>query len=419
MATVNFLYRSTRESGFLTLRLLYTYDSVNYTVPAKTKLEVSKKYWEKQHNSKSRDITISNLQVETKSELNRISNHIIKEFNNTPDPAQIIKQLLLPQWVENYYSPDKGDKEIPTHLIKFIDYFLEQKSIDLRPRSLQKYKVIKHKLERLEKSLKKTILIRNVNEDFKHLFNTYCKGENYSSNTISKELGGIKTFCKFAKSKGLEVHRELDELKLNKEKTDTIYLSFEEIKQIETAHLDKPHLRNAREWLIISCFTGQRISDFMRFTKKMIRIENGNTFIEFEQKKTGKLMTIPLAKEVQAVLDNNNGEFPPSISDQHYNKHVKEVCKIAEIDEEVYGGKSINVSKNPAENQFRKVQGLYPKHELVSSHIGRRSFATNHYGIVPTTILIYITGHSSEAMFLNYIGKSNKDMAIEAAKYFK
>jgi hypothetical protein len=27
-------------------------------------------------------------------------------------------------------------------------------------------------------------------------------------------------------------------------------------------------------------------------------------------------------------------------------------------------------------------------------------------------------GHSSEIMFLNYIGKSNKDMALELKKYF-
>tara|TARA_B100000795_G_scaffold200611_1_gene154395 strand:+ start:255 stop:737 length:483 start_codon:yes stop_codon:yes gene_type:complete len=151
MATVNFLYRSKRESGFLTLRLLYTDDSVNYAISAKTKLEVSKKYWTKQHNTKSRDITISNLRKETYEELNRIDNHIIKEFHNTLAPAQVTKQLLA-QWVENYYSPDKGVKEIPTHLIKFIDYFLVQKRIDLRPGSLQKYKVIKHKLQRFELS---------------------------------------------------------------------------------------------------------------------------------------------------------------------------------------------------------------------------------------------------------------------------
>jgi len=54
----------------------------------------------------------------------------------------------------------------------------------------------------------------------------------------------------------------------------------------------------------------------------------------------------------------------------------------------------------------------------VTSHIGRRSFATNFYGIIPTSYLIYTTGHSTEAMFLNYIGKSNKDIALEMAKYF-
>ena len=67
---------------------------------------------------------------------------------------------------------------------------------------------------------------------------------------------------------------------------------------------------------------------------------------------------------------------------------------------------------------YRKKSGIYKKYELVTSHIGRRSFATNFYGIIPTSFLIYMTGHSTEAMFLNYIGKSNKDIALEMTKYF-
>jgi hypothetical protein len=50
--------------------------------------------------------------------------------------------------------------------------------------------------------------------------------------------------------------------------------------------------------------------------------------------------------------------------------------------------------------------------------VGRRSFASNYYGKIPTTYLIFITGHSSEKMFLNYMGKSNKDLAVEVSKYF-
>ena len=66
----------------------------------------------------------------------------------------------------------------------------------------------------------------------------------------------------------------------------------------------------------------------------------------------------------------------------------------------------------------QKKSGIYKKYELVTSHIGRRSFATNFYGKIPTSFLIYMTGHSTEAMFLNYIGKSNKDIALEMTKYF-
>ena len=67
----------------------------------------------------------------------------------------------------------------------------------------------------------------------------------------------------------------------------------------------------------------------MRFTKEMIRIEKGKSLIEFEQQKTGKLMTIPLHKKVKTILEKNNGEFPNRISDQRYNDYIKEVCKIA------------------------------------------------------------------------------------------
>ncbi|WP_299155832.1 hypothetical protein [uncultured Christiangramia sp.] len=46
-----------------------------------------------------------------------------------------------------------------------------------------------------------------------------------------------------------------------------------------------------------------------------------------------------------------------------------------------------------------------PKHRAVSSHIGRRSFATNYYGKIPTPLLLAATGHSSERQFQAYVGK--------------
>jgi hypothetical protein len=66
----------------------------------------------------------------------------------------------------------------------------------------------------------------------------------------------------------------------------------------------------------------------------------------------------------------------------------------------------------------RKKSGTFEKWELVSSHIGRRSFSTNNYGKIPTSLLIGATGHSSEKMFLEYIGKTDSQKAIQLAEYF-
>jgi integrase len=273
-------------------------------------------------------------------------------------------------------------------------------------------------LQRLESFRKKQILIADVNDSFKNEFVSYCKGESYAQNTIQRELAIIKTFCKHARFVGIETHPQLDSLMLEKEKVSKIYLSFEDLTKIENISKDKltDSLENAKDWLIISVYTGQRISDFMRFTKEQIRIEDGKHLIEFTQQKTGKNMTVPLHNKVLEILNKRNGSFPYRISDQKYNDFIKEVCKLAEINEPTTGSKMIETKKGS--KIYRKQSGTYKKYELVTSHIGRRSFATNFYGKIPTTYLIYITGHSSEIMFLNYIGKSNKDLALEITKYF-
>ena len=128
-------------------------------------------------------------------------------------------------------------------------------------------------------------------------------------------------------------------------------------------------------------------------------------------------MTIPVHPKVTEILNKRNGMFPYAISDQKYNDYIKTVCELAEITQMVIGSKLIETA--PESGIFRKVKGTYRKCDLVTSHIGRRSFASNFYGSIPTSLLINITGHSTETMFLTYIGKSNKDLAKETHKYFK
>lgn len=416
MASVNFLYRSTKDSANLNLRLLYRYNGTDYVFGAKTKFEVSKYYWTKQHNKKSKDIDVTNQQTETNTELNKIENHVLNAFNSV-NPDEVNKQWLQTQ-IDNYYNPPKQAESIPTNLIKYIDFYIKYRQHEITETSKRKFNVIKHKLQRFQTERKKPLLIKDINESFKNEFVIFQKKEQYSQNTMQRELVFIKTFCKHARFLGLETSPQLDDLKLERQKVDKVYLTFEDLEKIESIDQDKltESLDNAKDWLIISAYVGQRVSDFMRFTDELIRIEDGKHYLEFTQKKTNKLTTIPVHPKVIEILNKRNGKFPYKISDQKYNDYIKDVCELAELNEPTKGSKLLETE--PESGIFRKKQGVYSKWELVTSHIGRRSFATNFYGKIPTSYLINITNHATESQFLSYVGKSSKDIAKDTFKYF-
>lgn len=437
MATVNFLYRSTKERANLHLRLLYRFKETDFVFGVNTKCEVFKNYWESNHviDKKTKKIKgtkdpeILNKRLELTNELSKIENYILTAFNSA-DPLEIDKVWLQNQ-MELYYNPIKENESLPTELLKYFNYFIECKKNEVANSTLKKYNVIKHLLERYITETRKKIQISDVNDNFKINFENYCLIHKYAPSSISKYIKTIKTVCYHAKHNGIETSHQLDKIKTPQYETEKIYLTFEELEKIE--QIDKRKLNynyeNAKDWLIISCFTGQRISDFMRFKKEMIRYERNKLgvskpFIEFTQVKTEKIMTVALHPKVIEILEKRKGNFPNTISDQKYNLYIKQVCRIAKIEQITIGSKLKDINeedkteKKDSNKLFRKEKGAFPKWELVTSHIGRRSFATNFYGLIPTTYLINVTGHSSESMFLNYIGKSNKDLAMEITNYF-
>ena len=416
MASVNFLYRSTKEKSNLNLRLLFRNNGKDYVFGAKTNIEISKYYWSKQHKKKSKDIEITNKQTDINNELNRIENYVLNAFNSVN--IETINKEWLQTQIDYYYNPPKQEKSIPIDLINYIDFYINYRKNEITKSTLKKINVIKALLIRFETFRNKTIFINQINDNFKNEFINYCKKEVYAQNTIQRAFVFIKTFCKHAHYLGVEIHNQLDSLRIDRQKVEKIYLTFEDLSKIENISKNQltDSLDNAKDWLIISCYSGQRISDFMRFTDEQIRIENDKSLLEFTQKKTGKNMTVPLHPKVLEILNKRKGKFPYKISDQKYNVFIKTVCELAKINESIKGSKLLETKKGS--KTFRKQSGTFKKYELVTSHIGRRSFATNFYGTIPTTFLIYITGHSTESMFLNYIGKSNKDLALEITKYF-
>lgn len=417
MATVNFLYRSNKPEAKLILRLLFRHEGTDYVFAGNTKISVTKEYWVKYHlSTRISDIKISNFKTEVNTKINEISNYILNEFENC-NPIEIDKKWLTTR-IDNFYNPKKNEV-IPLDLVSFFDYYINYRKNDLSKALFLKNNTIRDKLKEMQIFRKQTIYITDVNELFMNEFVDYYKYKNYAHNTAQREFGFIKTVCKKAKFLGLEISHQLDALTIKPKEVKNIHLTFEELDKINTTEFKSvktkiatythKELIDAKDWLIISAYSGQRVSDFMRFTNDMITIKDNRKFLEFTQQKTNTKMTISIHNKILEILEKRGFNFPDRINDQRYNLLLKEVCKQAKIDNIVFGGLMID---------NRIVSSDYKKYQLVSSHIGRRSFATNFYGILKTNQLKNMTGHSTEKMLLTYIGKANDDIAVEVAEIF-
>ncbi len=401
MATINYFIQSESNLAGIYVRLR---DGRNIDAKAKTRFAISPANWS-QTKGQPKNLR-DEASKELFNELVKLKSDLLNHFNRS-----VGKQTIDTLWLKDFITPPVQVGAIPTKLIEYFDYYALHKKNAIGTSTYKRNNVYKRLVERFETDAKKEYFIKDVNADFKLNFELYCQKEGYAPNTIARSIKFIKTICYHARNNGIETHFQLNSIAAKLQKVDKIYLTVAEIAKIEKKLFDVDYLQNAKEWLIISCETGQRVSDFMRFKKENIRYQGKVPLIEFTQVKTGKKMAIPLSKKVMSILKKHKGDFPRQISDQRYNEYIKKVCELAGLKEKVKGSKLDIETK-------RKESGMFPKYELVTSHIGRRSFATNNYGRIPTSLLINVTGHATESMFLEYIGKTVTEKAIQLAEYF-
>lgn len=293
-------------------------------------------------------------------------------------------------------------------LLFFIDLYIKNKKDIICHSTYKRYKVFFNLIKRFEGFTMKHLLLDDIDLEFVKKFFEFGKMEEYSDSTINRTIHFIKTILNFIERKGIRTNvREL-EIRKEKQKKEVISLNEEEILRIK--HTEVPsELRAAKQWLIISCYTGQRFSDFIEFsTEKIIEIK-GKTCIKFTQKKTGKEVLLPLHQIVMNILKNNNNQFPEKINIQNYNQQIKKIAEIAGINQTLKARKRIG---------YRVKNMLVEKWQTVTSHIGRRSFATNFYGKIPTPLLMEATGHSSEQMFLRYINPIDDQRIVSLSILF-
>ena len=196
-------------------------------------------------------------------------------------------------------------------------------------------------------------------------------------------------------------------------KTEFITLSFEELKEIEYKEIKIKELDITRDWLLICCYTAQRVGDFLNYTKdNLITLDDDNLYLDIVQAKTKQQVYIPLNNTIKRILKKYNNNFPPlyskskSYNEKKFNELVKRVGSYCGLNEIVTANLKV---KNRLETITDK------KYKFLQSHTGRRSFATNYNGKINTRLIMAITGHKSETVFNNYIQRKPDELAKEFA----
>ena len=383
--------------------------------------------------SETKQIVLATKEIDyigINEKLRELDSFIQKEYNNNVINEEIINSKWLKEKINICFNRETNNTEIDNKLFfsNFITSFIEEaktkktkKNTPLKTRTIQHYKTTLNKLTAFENYIGKRIKFSDLTIKFHTEFKTYLEvEEKLNPNTIGGYIDDVKLFLNNADKKGFKFPNDfkLSDFFSPSNKTKDIYLKESEIDLIYNTEFEQDYLDNARDWFIVGLRTGLRVSDILKLTPK--NIVDG--FIEKETIKTEFPVIIPIHKQVQTILNKRNGNFPRKISDQKFNDYIKIVSEIVGLTEICEGTKMmpIEIIQNGKKKIIhRKTFGNFPKHELVSSHVCRRSFATNLYGKLDTLTIMKITGHQTESQFLKYIKITPREYAENLKNYWK
>ncbi|MCR5644310.1 MAG: site-specific integrase [Prevotella sp.] len=239
--------------------------------------------------------------------------------------------------------------------------------------------------------------------------------KNYMNSSVTKNLSLIKVVIRWAYRRGFHNNNKFETFKPKMKTTQkkVVFLTKAELDQIEKAELPetKLYLYRVRDVFLFQCYSGLRYSD----VANLKRCDVHDDFFEITTVKTCDSLRIELNKHSKAILDKYKmydfpkGKALPVISNQRMNEYVHELCKEAKISEPV---------RQTYYKGNERIDVVRPKHELVGTHTGRRTFICNALGMgIPPQVVMKWTGHNDYKAMKPYIDVADETKA-EAMKKF-
>lgn len=304
-------------------------------------------------------------------------------------------------------------EEDPNLVFDYIDKYIKENAPSRAKGSLSVYKALRTHLKSFQDQKKRKIKFTEMDYDFFLAFQNFlfdhvtAEGKTLNNITVAKQLSTLKTFLGYAKKSRITVSEGYRDFVIKRQKLEVIALHEDEFEKVRVLDLsNNPKLDRVRDVFVFSCMVGYRYSDLYQLRRH--HIKNGDTII-LTSEKVKKTIVTPLNGIARAILEKYDKDDKPLpvISNQKYNDYLGELFKLAELNEEVE-----TVRFRGAD----KVVSVKPKWDLLSSHSGRKSFATMLLakGVAPQ-IIMELGGWSDFRSFQRYI-KVNEEMMRNAVQ---
>lgn len=295
---------------------------------------------------------------------------------------------------------EKSEKKVEKNFIQdiFVQFIKEEKIVrQWTTNTIIKMENVQEKLLNFNPKLE----IENFGESNLLGYQLNLQNQGFQNSTVIKNFSYLKWFLRWADKKGYEVdpYYKFFRPRLKTTTGKIIFLSRDELKAIYNCKIpkSKEHLGKARDVFLFLCFTGLRYSDVANLKKSDIK-EN---HIEVTTVKTSDSLIIELNDLSKKILekykdyDNQSFNALPVISNQKMNDQLKELAKLAEIDDPI---------RRTYFKGNKRIDEVLPKWALLTTHAGRRTFICNALalGIQPQVIMKW-TGHSDYKSMKPYI----------------
>ena len=339
--------------------------------------------------------------------------------------------------IEKALNPEKYEVSTPSFFDTFL-YFLEKHNIsDTRKkhylvlfRSLQRYELYIRKDVKREKF---TLEFDNVTPETLHDIADFFSKESEirleypeiyeqcpqyhnpktrGQNTINGLLTKLRTFFIWAVDNEKTTNNPFKKYTIKECVYGTpYYITIEERNKLYNTDLSRrPELEKQRDIFVFQCLIGCRIADLYKFTKK--NIINGAVEYIARKTKDGRPETVrvplnSIAKEIlNKYADFESETLLPYISDQDYNKAIKEMFTIAKLTRPI-------VTLDP----LTRESVIRPLNEIASSHIARRCFVGNLYKQVKDPNLVgKLSGHVEGSKAFARYREIDEDLRNELVK---